>query len=91
MAAFFTAVVRSPLTGIVLAIELTGCFTLLLPMLSACFAAMLLPTLLREPPIYDSLRESTLRLQEQVGALQRKPGGSDEPQGTTSPEAREGT
>jgi CIC family chloride channel protein len=59
MAAFFTAVVRSPLTGIVLAIELTGCFTLLLPMLSACFAAMLLPTLLRQPPIYDSLRENT--------------------------------
>jgi chloride channel protein, CIC family len=55
MAAFFTAVVRSPLTGIVLAVELTGNFTLLLPMLLACFAAMLLPTLLRDPPIYDSL------------------------------------
>jgi CIC family chloride channel protein len=68
MAAFFTAVVRSPLTGIVLAIELTGCFTLLLPMLTACFAAMLLPTLLSEPPIYDSLRENTLRLQDQVGS-----------------------
>src|SRR5262249_43275132 len=68
MAAFFTAVVRSPLTGIVLAIELTGCFTLLLPMLSACFAAMLLPTLLREPPIYDSLRENTLRPQDQVSS-----------------------
>jgi CIC family chloride channel protein len=68
MATFFTAVVRSPLTGIVLAIELTGCFTLLLPMLSACFAAMLLPTLLREPPIYDSLRESTLRLQGQASS-----------------------
>jgi len=66
MAAFFTAVVRSPLTGIVLAIELTGCFTLLLPMLSACFAAMLVPTLLGELPIYDSLREDTLRLQEHV-------------------------
>jgi CIC family chloride channel protein len=66
MAAFFTAVVRSPLTGIVLAIELTGSFTLLLPMLAACFAAMLLPTVLREPPIYDSLREHTLRLQNQV-------------------------
>jgi CIC family chloride channel protein len=67
MAAFFTAVVRSPLTGIVLAIELTGCFTLLLPMLCACFAALLVPTLLREPPIYDSLREHTLRLQDPVG------------------------
>jgi CIC family chloride channel protein len=64
MAAFFTAVVRSPLTGIVLAIELTGCSTLLLPMLSACFVAMLLPTLLRDPPIYDSLREDTVRCQD---------------------------
>jgi CIC family chloride channel protein len=59
MAAFFTAVVRAPLAGIVLATELTGSFALLLPMLAACFAAMLLPTLLREPPIYDSLREDT--------------------------------
>jgi CIC family chloride channel protein len=63
MAAFFTAVVRSPLTGIILVIEMTGSFTLLLPMLSACFAAMLLPTLLGNPPIYDSLRERTLRNQ----------------------------
>jgi CIC family chloride channel protein len=56
MAAFFTAVVRAPLTGIVLVIELTGSFTVLLPMLSACFAAMLVPTVLGEAPIYDSLR-----------------------------------
>jgi CIC family chloride channel protein len=55
MAAFFTAVVRAPVTGIILVIELTGSFTLLLPMLSACFAAMLVPTLLANPPIYDSL------------------------------------
>jgi CIC family chloride channel protein len=57
MAALFTAVVRAPVTGIILVIELTGCFTLLLPMLGACFAAMLVPTLLHNPPIYDSLRE----------------------------------
>jgi CIC family chloride channel protein len=56
MAALFTAVVRAPLTGIILAIELTGSFTLLLPMLAACFAAMVVPTLLQEPPIYESLR-----------------------------------
>jgi CIC family chloride channel protein len=57
MAAFFTAVVRAPLTGIVLVTEMTGCFTLLLPMLLACFAAMAVPTLLRNAPIYESLRE----------------------------------
>ena len=56
MAAFFTAVVRAPLTGIVLVTEMTGCFTLLLPMLLACFAAMAVPTLLRNAPIYDALR-----------------------------------
>jgi len=56
MAALFTAVVRAPLTGIILAIELTGSFRLLLPMLSACFAAMLVATVLGEPPIYESLR-----------------------------------
>jgi len=56
MAALFTAVVRAPVTGIILAIELTGSFTLLLPMLAACFAAMVVPTLLNEPPIYESLR-----------------------------------
>jgi len=56
MAAFFTAVVRAPVTGIVLVTEMTGCFTLLLPMLLACFAAMTVPALLGNPPIYDSLR-----------------------------------
>jgi CIC family chloride channel protein len=61
MAAFFTGVVRAPLTGIVLVTEMTGSFTMLLPMLGACFAAMLVPTLLRNDAIYDSLRERTLR------------------------------
>ena len=55
MAAFFTAVVRAPVTGIILVTEMTGSFTLLLPMLLACFAAMTVPTLLGNPPIYDSL------------------------------------
>lgn len=56
MAAFFTAVVRAPLTGIILVLELTGTSTQLLPMLAACGAAMLIPTLLRQPPIYESLQ-----------------------------------
>jgi CIC family chloride channel protein len=56
MAAFLTGVVRAPVTAIALVIEMTASFTMLLPMLAACFTAMLVPTLLREPPIYDSLR-----------------------------------
>jgi CIC family chloride channel protein len=61
MAAFFTAVVRAPVTGIVLVAEMTDSFTLLLPMLGACFAAMLVPTLLGNPPIYDTLRQRALQ------------------------------
>jgi chloride channel protein, CIC family len=60
MAALFTGVVRAPLTGIVLVTEMTANVTLLLPMLAACCVAMLVPTLMRDPPIYDSLRELTL-------------------------------
>jgi chloride channel protein, CIC family len=56
MAGLFTGVVRAPLTGIVLVIEMTASFTMFLPMLGACFMAMLVPTLLRDPPIYESLR-----------------------------------
>ena len=55
---------RVPVTGIILVTEMTASFTLLLPMLSACFAAMLVPILLRDAPIYESLRERTLRIQE---------------------------
>lgn len=59
MAAFFTAVVRAPVTGIVLVTEMTDSVILLLPMLGACFAAMLVPTLLGNAPIYDTLRQRT--------------------------------
>jgi CIC family chloride channel protein len=55
MAAFFTGVVRAPVTGIILITEMTASFTMLLPMLGACFAAMLIPTLFGNPPIYTSL------------------------------------
>jgi chloride channel protein, CIC family len=56
MAAFFTSVVCAPVTGIILVIELTGSSSLLLPMLASAFAAMTVATVLREPPIYNSLR-----------------------------------
>jgi chloride channel protein, CIC family len=64
MAAFFTGVVRAPVTGIVLVTEMTANVSMLLPMLGAGFVAMLVPMLLRDMPIYDALRELTL-LKEQ--------------------------
>ena len=37
MAAYFTAIVRAPLTGIVLIVEMTGNYSLILPLFTACF------------------------------------------------------
>lgn len=62
MAAFFTAVVRAPLTGVILVTEMTASSTLLLPMLAACFSAMAVATMLDEPPIYDALKQRAVRL-----------------------------
>jgi len=56
MAALFVGIVRAPVTGIVLVTEMTANVTMLLPMIVACFVAMLVPTVLGDSPIYDSLR-----------------------------------
>ncbi|MCX6968646.1 MAG: H(+)/Cl(-) exchange transporter ClcA [Verrucomicrobia bacterium] len=55
MAAFFTATIRAPLTGIVICLEMTGCYSLFFPMLATCLGACLIPTLLKNAPIYDAL------------------------------------
>ncbi len=60
MAGLFTAIVRAPMTGVVLTMEMTGRADLVLPMLIACFGAILVTTLLDSAPIYDSLRERML-------------------------------
>ena len=64
MAAFFAAVVRAPLTGMVLIVEMTAVTSLLVPMLAACFAAVLVATLVGAEPIYDSLRARLPRVGE---------------------------
>ena len=61
MAAFFTGIVQAPVTGIVLVTEMTAAFTTLLPMLAACFAAMLVAHLTRTTPIYDLLLERVVK------------------------------
>jgi CIC family chloride channel protein len=44
---------------------------MLLPMLAACFAAMLMPNLLHSGPIYQSLRERIARQQRSGGDKRR--------------------
>jgi CIC family chloride channel protein len=57
MAAFFTASVHAPVTGLILATEMTGNTNQLPPMLGACAIAMLVAVALRSQPIYDRLAE----------------------------------
>lgn len=72
MAAFFAAVVRAPFTGVVLVLEMTANTTLMVPMLVACFGAVVSSTLLGSAPIYDSLWVRTLR---GSGEVRSGPGG----------------
>lgn len=55
MAAYFTAIVRAPLTGIVLIIEMTGNYNLMLPLLVACFCAAMATDALHDLPVYEAL------------------------------------
>ncbi len=61
MAALFTASVRAPVTGIVLASEMTSSTTLLAPTLGACAIAMLVAMALRSEPVYDLLTNRAVR------------------------------
>lgn len=60
MAAYFTAIVRAPLTGIVLIVEMTGNYALMLPLLVACFCAYIVAEGMGELPIYEHLLERDL-------------------------------
>jgi len=68
MTAFLTAVVRSPLTGIALVIEMTMNDTYLVPMLAGCFAAAAVCELLRSEPIYETLIERIPRVRGRPSA-----------------------
>jgi len=73
MSGLFAAVVRAPLTGIVLVSEMTVGMTLLLPMIGVCVGAMLVPTVVGNEPIYESLRMRAVKL------LREKDGPVSEP------------
>ena len=61
MGALFVAVVRAPVTGIALIVEMTGATTLFVPLLTACASAVAVPELLGSRPIYDTLQDRDAR------------------------------
>ena len=61
MAAYFTAIVRAPLTGIMLIVEMTGNYSQMLPLLVSCFCAYAFTEFLKDVPIYKALLERNLK------------------------------
>ncbi|GAB4276917.1 MAG: ClC family H(+)/Cl(-) exchange transporter [Candidatus Rifleibacteriota bacterium] len=55
MGGMFTAIVRSPLTGIILILEMTNQFFLLLPLMLVSIVAYGIPEAFSNKPIYDEL------------------------------------
>lgn len=58
MAGYFTAIVRAPITGIILLVEMTGSFSHLLSLTIVSIAAYVTADLLKSAPIYESLLEN---------------------------------
>lgn len=73
MAGFFSAIVRAPITGIVLIMEMTGSFTHMLSLTIVSVVAYIVADLLKCPPIYDSLLEGMLRDGKEVTHLENQP------------------
>lgn len=71
MAAYFTAIVRAPLTGVVLILEMTGNYFLMLPLLVACLVAYGIADLLADRPIYEALLERDLLRGQEVPILEQ--------------------
>ena len=57
MAAFFSSIVRAPLTGIILITEMCGTMKILLPIALVSFVSYMVANVLRSEPIYESLLE----------------------------------
>ncbi|WP_298836333.1 ClC family H(+)/Cl(-) exchange transporter [Clostridium sp.] len=63
MAGYFTAVVRAPITGIILLTEMTGSFSQLLSLSVVSIVAYIVADILASKPIYESLLEKFLHNQ----------------------------
>lgn len=60
MAAYFTAIVKAPVTGSILITEMTGSFHHLLALITVSMTAYIVSDLLKGQPVYEALLERTL-------------------------------
>ena len=69
MAAYFAVVVKSPVTGSVLIMEMTGAFGHMLALIIVAMSAYLVSDLSRGEPVYEELLARSLRLQKKISSL----------------------
>jgi len=62
MGALFSATVRAPITGIILVVEMTQNYSLILPLMVSCLTSTTVVQLAKNAPIYTQLLHRTLRL-----------------------------
>jgi len=67
MAGIFAATVRAPITGLVLAVEMTANYELILPLIIITVTASLMTAQLGNEPIYTTLLKRTLDKQANRG------------------------
>ena len=83
MGGLFSSTIRAPLVGIVLVVELTGAFELILPLMVTCVTAHVVAQVLGGRPIYEVLFERSERLAGRTAhapsAATSSPVGIDEP------------
>jgi CIC family chloride channel protein len=72
MGGLFSGTIRAPLVGVVLVVELTGAYELILPIIVTCVTAHVVAQALGGRPIYEVLLERSLRLD---GRTPRPPSG----------------
>jgi CIC family chloride channel protein len=60
MAGIFASIVRAPLTGVVLAVEMTSNFDLILPLIITTIVASVFTSMLGNEPVYTTLLKRTV-------------------------------
>lgn len=63
MGALFSAIVRAPITGIILIVEMTQNYSLILPLMVTCLTSTAIMQLMKTPPIYTQLLHRSLKNQ----------------------------
>lgn len=64
MAAYFSSVVKSPVTGSILIMEMTGSFHHMLPLICVAMAAYMVADITGGRPVYDELLDRSLKAQK---------------------------